>query len=163
MRPLLLADDEWRASPTVSGADDAILGKNHHGARTLDVMIDILDTLLESLALDDEQCHQLGRIGTARRHLGKVHVLFEQVLSKFFLVYYLGHRANGKAPKMRIHDKWLSVSIADNTDARSSSLKTVERRFELRSEVRAFEVVDRAHKALVLAVGCQTASASAEM
>ena len=34
----LLADDDWSTSPTVTRTDNAILGKDHHGAGTFDVM-----------------------------------------------------------------------------------------------------------------------------
>ena len=131
----LLADDDWSTSPTVTRTDDAILGKDHHGAGTFDVMENVFDTFSEGFTLNNEQSHQLSRIGTTRRHLCKVHVLLEQKLSKFILVYYLSYSANGKAAKMRVHDEWLGICIANHADARCSSFKLVECRFKLRSEV----------------------------
>ena len=50
------------------------------------MMEHVLDSLAEILALDDEKSHQLGWVGTSRRHLCKVHVLVQQVLSKFILI-----------------------------------------------------------------------------
>ena len=44
---------------------DAILGEDSHGAGTLDVMEYVLDALAEGFALNDEQSHQLGGVGTA--------------------------------------------------------------------------------------------------
>ena len=61
----LLADDERGTSPTVTRTDDAILGEDSHGAGTLDVVEYVLDALAEGFALNDEQSHQLGGVGTA--------------------------------------------------------------------------------------------------
>ena len=125
MGTILLADNKWRASPTVTGTDDTILGENHHGTRALDVMIHILDTLFESLALNDEQGYKFGRIGTAGRHLSKVHVLLQQMLGKFILVGNLCHCTDGKSAKMRVHDERLCIRIADDSNTRSSPFKLI--------------------------------------
>ena len=125
MGTILLADNEWRASPTVTGTDDTILGENHHRTRALDVMIHILDTLFESLALNDEQGNKFGRIGTAGRHLSKVHVLLQQMLGKFILVGNLCHCTDGKTAKMRVHDERLCIRIADDSNTRGSPFKLI--------------------------------------
>ena len=90
------------------------------------MVIYIFDTLFEGLALNNEQGNELRRVGLARRHFSEVHVLVEQVLGKFLYIQNLGHRTDGESAKMRVHDEWLGISIADDSNTRCAAFELVE-------------------------------------
>ena len=112
-----------------------MVGEQEHRARSLDVPIHVLYTLLEGLALDDEQRHELRRVCAARRHLGEMHVLLQHLVCQLILVEYLRHRADGKFSQVRIHYQRLSVGVADYADSRCSPLEAVESRLKLGAEI----------------------------
>ena len=71
-----------------------------------------------------------------------MHVLRHHFLRKFLKVVHLCHRCDGEASQMGIEDEWLCVGVADDADARVATFETIECRFELRAEIRTFEVMD---------------------
>ena len=126
-------------------------------------MVYVLYTFLERFALNKQQGYKFSWVGSALRQFGKVHVLLKQLLSELLDIHNLSYCADCKTSEMRVYHKWLRVGVADNTYTRSTTLESVERRFELGAKIRVLQIVDGADESLLLTVHRQTATSRSEM
>ena len=126
-------------------------------------MVYVLYTFLERFALNKQQGYKFSWVGSTLRQFGKMHVLLKQLFGQLLDIYNLCHSADCKSSEMRVYHKWLRIGVADYTNTRSTSLESVERRFELGAEIRILQIVDGADESFLLTVHRQTATTRAEM
>ena len=139
---LFLTNHNGGTSQEVACCYDAVFRQDKHRARTLYLLIHLINTLYKGVAHIDEQGHQLGLVDVVGRHLAQVHALFQQFFGYLVQVVNLGYRYHRIAPQMGVDDDRLWVGITDDTQS-LMSLKLVQFVLETRTEIVALQRVDR--------------------
>ena len=80
---IFLTNHNRCTSPLVTSSYDTVFGKNQHRTRTLNFAEHIFNAIHKVLTLYNKQCYQLCLIRLRKAHLGKMHILFQQVLFQF--------------------------------------------------------------------------------
>ena len=91
-----------------------------------------------------------------------MHALAHQVGCNLWQVVYLGHRGNGIAAKMRVHDDGLWIGVADDTYALMAH-EVIQFVLKPRAEIVSLQTVNGAAEAALLVESYESGTLRAQM
>ena len=148
----LLPDRNRGASPGIAGRDYAVLGKDEHGAGSLDLPEHVLDAFDEILSPDYQEADEFGDVDLAAAELREVHSFCQELLRQVFGIVDPGDSDQGETSEMGVDKHRLGIRITDDTDAGIAG-EFPEFIFEPAPEIAVFKTVYPAQESLLGVVG----------
>ena len=148
----LLPDRDRGASPGIAGSDNAVLGKDEHGAGPLDLPEHVLDAFDEILSPDYQEADKFGDVDLAAAEFREIHPFRQELLGQVFGIVDPGDSDQGKTSEMGVDKHRLGIRVTDDTDTGIAG-EFSEFIFEPAPEIAVFKTVYPAQESLLGVVG----------